>query len=73
MPTCAFFWNVGLRNAKISAPTFSSLEDYSRWKAETLAYYSQTNVETAEPLALDLETRLKKRKEYLENELKKKK
>lgn len=52
---------------------FSSLEDYSRWKAETLAYYSQSQVEIAEPTELDFETRLKKRKEYMEAELKKKK
>lgn len=52
---------------------FSSLESYSRWKAETLAYYAQSELETEEPLALDFETLLKKRKEYLEAELKKKK
>lgn len=52
---------------------FSSLDDYSRWKAETLAYYSRSELEIAEPVELDFETRLKKRKEYLESELKKKK
>ena len=46
---------------------------HSRWKAETLAYYSRSELETAEPAELDFETRLKMRKEYLEAELKKKK
>lgn len=52
---------------------FSSLESYSRWKAETLAYYANSELESEEPPALDFETLLKKRKEYLEAELKKKK
>ncbi|MCM1296487.1 MAG: helix-turn-helix domain-containing protein [Muribaculaceae bacterium] len=52
---------------------FSSLESYSMWKAETLAYYAQSELESEEPPALDFETLLKKRKEYLEAELKKKK
>ena len=52
---------------------FSSLENYSRWKAETLAYYSSSQVETKEPVELDFETRMKKRKEYMEAELKKQK
>ena len=52
---------------------FSSLENYSRWKAETLAYYSSSQVETNEPVELDFETRMKKRKEYMEAELKKQK
>lgn len=52
---------------------FSSLDSYSRWKAETLAYYSNSELENDEPQALDYETLMKKRKEYLEAELKKKK
>lgn len=52
---------------------FSSLDSYSRWKAETLAYYSNSELESDEPQALDYETLMKKRKEYLEAELKKKK
>lgn len=52
---------------------FSSLENYSRWKAETLAYYSSSQVEMNEPVELDFETRMKKRKEYMEAELKKQK
>ena len=52
---------------------FSSLDSYSRWKAETIAYYSNSELESDEPKALDYETLMKKRKEYLEAELKKKK
>ena len=53
---------------------FSSLERYSRWKSETLAYYSAgSGLEIEEPQALDQETLFKKRKEYLEAELEKKK
>lgn len=52
---------------------FSSLDSYSRWKAETIAYYSNSQLESDEPQPLDYETLMKKRKEYLEAELKKKK
>ena len=46
---------------------------YSVRSAVLFAYYSNSELESDEPKALDYETLMKKRKEYLEAELKKKK
>ena len=52
---------------------FSSLEAYKAWKEETLAYYAESYLQSQEPQELDFETRMNKRKEYMESILKKNK
>ena len=52
---------------------FSSLADYRSWQSDIIAYYCKNKLETVEPTELDFETRMTKRKEYVEAELKKKK
>lgn len=49
----------------------STLEAYKKWKDTTLAYYAANTVETVEPQELDLDERIRKRNEFLENAHKK--